>query len=167
MGQVKAIDQRVGFVDKVNFFSKDFLKLCAYLHESEPARETFTKRLYAQMVSSSKLLEDFLDFHGAKNSSDWYYYRELVSSVRNLSEASYSQKHIYIRLPFYDLGNTTDFEKAGYVTHKFLINCLRTVCRLATQEAKRLDVALPSEPFVWDDFPGIPTEARLESDIDD
>jgi phosphotransferase system HPr-like phosphotransfer protein len=167
MGPVKAVGQCVDFVGKVNFFSKDFLKLCSYLHDGEPRRETFTKRLYAQMVSSSKLLEDFLDFHGAKSSSDWYYYRELVSSVRNLSEASYSQKHIYIRLPFYDLGNTAGFEEAGYATHRFLINWLRKICLLATQEAKRLHIALPSEPFVWDDFPGIATETRLESDIDD
>jgi hypothetical protein len=167
MGQVTAIDQGVSFVDKVNFFSKDFLKLCAYLHESEPSRETFTKKLYAQMVSSSKLLEDFLDFHGAKKSSEWYYYRELVSTVRNLSEASYSQKHIYIRSPFYNLEDTARFEEAGYITHKFLINWLRTVSYMASKEAERLDIGLPSEPFVWDDFPGIPTEGRLESDIDD
>jgi hypothetical protein len=167
MGQVAPIDQSVSFVDRANFFSKDFLKLCVYLHESEPDRETFTKRLYAQMVSSSKLLEDFLDFHGAKNSSEWYYYRELVSSVRNLSEASYSQKHIYIRLPFYNLKDTGRFEESGYATHKFLINWLRTVCFQASEEAKRLDIELPSEPFVWDDFPGIPTKTRLESDIDD
>ena len=84
MGQIEAVPQCLDFVEKINFFSREFLKLCTYLHEGQPARETFTKRLYALMVSSSKLLEDFLDFHGAKNSSEWYYYRELVSSVRNL-----------------------------------------------------------------------------------
>ncbi len=167
MGLVTAIQQSVDFVDKVNFFSEDFLKLCSYLHETEPSRKTFTKILYAQMVSSSKLLEDFLDFHGAKNSSEWYYYRELVSTVRNLSEASYSQKHIYIRLPFYGLADTSKFEEAGYATHKFLIDSLRTASRNALEEARRLKIKLPAKRFVWDDFPGIPTGARLESDISD
>lgn len=167
MAQVTAIDKGFGFIDKASFFSRDFLKLCTYLHERQPSRETFTKKLYAQMVSSSKLLEDFLDFHGAKNSSEWYYYRELVASIRNLSEASYTQKHIYIRLPFYGLKEIDRFEEAGYSTHKFFINWLRTVCYKATEEAKRLKIEVPASNFVWDDFPGIPTQGRLQSDIDD
>jgi len=119
------------------------------------------------MVSSSKLLEDFLDFHGAKNSTEWYGYRELVSSIRNLSEASYTQKHIYIRLPFYGLPHADRFEDAGYTTHKYLINWLRTVCYKATREARRLGIEVPRERVVWEDFPGIPTQERLLSDIDD
>ncbi len=156
-----------GFSEKVRFFSQDFLNYCAYLCESEPARETFTKRLYARMVSSSKVLEDFLDFHGAKKSSDWYYYRELVSSVRNLSAASYSQKHIWIRLPFYGLKDTDEFEQAGYETHKFLIDSLRGICCRTLAEAGRLNIKLPLVRFAWEDFPGIQTPTRLESDMDD
>lgn len=167
MRQAVVIERESDFTEKLHLFSGDVLKLCAYLYETEPARETFTKRLYAQMVASSKLLEDFLDFHGAKNSSKWYYYRELVSSVRNFAEASYSQKHIWIRLPFYGLADVHAFEEAGYRTHKFLISSLRAICYRALEEAKHLNIALPSNRFVWDDFPGIPTNSRLESDIDD
>jgi phosphotransferase system HPr-like phosphotransfer protein len=159
--------QHSTFSEKVSFFSEDFLKLCAYIHETEPTRETFTKRFYAQMVSSSKLLEDYLDFHGAKNNLGWYYYRELVASVRNRAEAGYSQKHIYIRLPFYNLLGTERFEDAGYATHKFLSSSLRAICRNAMKEAGRLGIKFPSDRVVWDDFPGIPTETRLESDIDE
>ena len=115
MRQAVVIERESDFTEKLHLFSGDFLKLCAYLYETEPVRETFTKRLYAQMVASSKLLEDFLDFHGAKNSSKWYYYRELVSSVRNFSEASYSQKHIWIRLPFYGLADVHAFEQRGHL----------------------------------------------------
>lgn len=167
MRRVAAIEHESDFAEKLHLFSRDFLKLCAYLYKTEPVRETFTKRLYAQMVASSKLLEDFLDFHGAKNSSKWYYYRELVSSVRNLSETSYSQKHIWIRLPFYNLKDTHAFEEEGYTTHKFLINSLRAICYRVLEEARRLNIAFPSKRFVWDDFPGIPTNSRFESDIDD
>jgi hypothetical protein len=119
------------------------------------------------MLSTSKVLEDFLDFHGAKNSSEWYYYRELVSSVRNLTAACYSQKHIYIRLPFYNLKDTHAFEKAGYETHKFLITSLRAICRRTLGEAKRLNIEMPLQRFSWDDFPGVPSSTRLGFDIDD
>lgn len=167
MPQAIAAQKNAGFLEKLHFFSREFLNYCAYVCEGEPARETFTQRLYAPMVSSSKVLEDFLDFHGAKNSSEWYYYRELVSSVRNLSEACYSQKHIWIRLPFYNLTDTDEFERAGYETHKFLITSLRAICFSALAEAKRLNIKLSVRPFVWEDFPGLPTDTRLESDIDD
>ena len=167
MRQAIAMQQEGIVVEKIHLFSEDFLKCCTYLCESEPSRETFTKRLYAQMVSNSKLLEDLLDCHGAKNNSRWYYYRELVSSVRNLSESCYSLRHLWIRLPFYNLTDTDRFEQLGYATHKFLISCLREICSRALEEARRLQIKLPSERFVWEDFPGIRTDASLESDIDD
>jgi len=84
MPRAIAAQKKAGFLEKLHFFSREFLDYCAYVCEGEPARETFTQKLYAPMVSSSKVLEDFLDFHGAKNSSEWYYYRELVSSVRSV-----------------------------------------------------------------------------------
>ncbi len=167
MQQTKVVQHKADFAEKVQVFSEEFLRCCVYVCETESARETFTKRLYARMVSSSKLLEDFLDFHGAKNNSNWYYYRELVSSVRNLSEASYSQKHISKRLPLYDLAKTEGFEEGGYATHKFLINSLRKISINALKAARRLHIDLPEDRFSWDDFPGIATETRLEFDIDD
>ena len=167
MQETKVVQHKADFAEKVQVFSEEFVRCCVYICETESARETFTKRLYARMVSSSKLLEDFLDFHGAKNNSNWYYYRELVSSVRNLSEASYSQKHISKRLPLYDLAKTEGFEEGGYATHKFLINSLRKISRNALKASRRLHINLPEDRFSWDDFPGIATETRLEFDIDD
>jgi len=167
MTERTAIHANVAFSEKVNIFSRDFLKCCLYISKTEPTRETFTKQLYAKMVSTSKLLEDFLDIHGAKNNVHWYYYRELVSSVRNLSEASYSQKHIAKRLPMYGLEETEGFRERGYTTHKFLISSLRKISQNALTEAERLQIELPKSRFEWDDFPGISTESRLEFDIDD
>ena len=155
------------FAEKAQTFSEGFLKCCIYVCETEGARETFTKRLYANMIATSKLLEDFLDSHGAKNNSNWYYYRELVSTVRNLSEATYSQKHIAKRLPLYELADTEAFEESGYATHRFLVNALRLICRNALKEAERLGIKLPSERFSWEDFPGITTQTSLDMDIDD
>jgi phosphotransferase system HPr-like phosphotransfer protein len=167
MQRASAVQHKAGFAEKVQVFSDEFLKCCIYVCETESARETFTKRLYAKMVSSSKLLEDFLDFHGAKNNSNWYYYRELVSTVRNLSEASYSQKHISKRLPLYNLAKTEGFEVSGHATHKFLVESLRKTSRNAIGTARRLHINLPEVHFTWDDFPGISTQTPLEFDIDD
>ncbi len=170
MGRQKAVTVKhdAGFAEKIHLFSEEFLRCVIYIRETEPARETFTKRLYAKMVSSSKLLEDFLDIHGAKNNSNWYYYRELVSTVRNLSEASYSQKHIFKRFPIYNLAETEEgFEGGGYATHKFLVSSLRRISRSAIREAKRLGIEFPEDRFSWDDFPGIASQIVLNADIDD
>ncbi len=167
MQKPKTVQGNGDFADKIQVFSEEFLKCCIYVCETQATRETFTKKLYAKMVSSSKLLEDLLDFHGAKNNSRWYYYRELVSSVRNLSESSYSQKHISKRLPFYDLAHAEGFEESGYATHKFLISSLREICRNTIKEARLLKIRLPEDGFLWEDFPGIATETPLEFDIDD
>jgi len=161
------VDHKAGFSEKAQIFSEEFLQCCIHICKTERERETFTKKLYAKMVSSSKLLEDFLDFHGAKNNSNWYYYRELVSSVRNLSEASYSQKHISKRFPLYDLAETEGFEEAGHTTHKFLIESLKRISRNVLKEARRLQIKLPEGRFSWDYFLGISTQTSLEFDIDD
>ncbi len=167
MQEASAVQHKAGFAEKVQVFSEEFLRCCIYICETESSRETFTKRLYAKMVASSKLLEDLLDFHGAKNNSNWYYYRELVSTVRNLSEASYSQKHISKRLPLYDLAKTEGFLGGGHATHKFLVNSLRKISLNALEAAGRLHINLPEDRFSWDDFPGIATQTTLEFDIDD
>jgi phosphotransferase system HPr-like phosphotransfer protein len=119
------------------------------------------------MIASSKLLQDVLDSHGAKNNSRWYYYRELVSTIRNFSEASYSQKHISKRVTMYDLIETAGFEEGGYLTHKFLVNSLRSIACFALREAARLKIKMPEDRFSWEDFPGITTQSSLEFDIDD
>ncbi len=167
MQEALAVKEDAAFAERARVFSSEFLKCCIYICKTESNRETFTKSLYAKMVSSSKLLEDFLDIQGAKNNSNWYYYRELVSSVRNISEASYSQKHISKRLPIYDLTETEGFEESGYMTHKFLVNALRRISRNALKEAKRLDIEFPKERFLWDDFPGIAAHSPLEPDMRD
>lgn len=156
-----------GFPEKVQLFSEEFLQCCIYLCKSQPDRETFTQGLYAKMSGSSQLLEDFLDLNGAKNNSKWYFYRELVSSVRNLSGACYTQKHIAMRLPMYNLTQSPEFEAAGYDIHKFLITCLRTVCILALNESGKVGINMPRDAFAWEDFPGLNTSGRLDANIDD
>jgi hypothetical protein len=155
------------FQEKINTFSYDYLKCCKYLSEVEPARETFTKKLYAEMIATSKLLEDFLDVHGAKNNYDWYFYRELVASVRNLAAVAYSLKHIFNRLPFYELARETDFKEQGFKTHKFLVSALRNVSIASLEEAERLHICIPPDSFSWEDFPGIFTGQLLDFNIAD
>ena len=113
------------------------------------------------------LLEDFLDFHGAKNNKDWYYYRELAAAVRHLSLGANFQKHLSNRLLFYDLSDYSDFQKDGEVTLEFLTQTLAKMAPVILEEARLHHVLIPEDQFSNDDFPSITTSDLLRYDIDD
>ena len=160
-------DFNIAFAEKVRIFSYDYLKCFKYISDFDSPKHGFTKRLYSKLISTSQLLEDFLDFHGAKNNSNWYFYRELTAAVRHLSLASYSYRHISNRLVFYDLVNTESFEKEGEATLDFLASSIMKMAPVILDEAKHLNIPIPDETFNAAYFPTIPTSEMLDYNIDD
>lgn len=158
---------KITFAEKVRLISNDYLRCCGYLSQGSIQTHAFTKKLYSELVSTSQVLEDFLDFHGAKNNEDWYLYRELAAAVRHLSLGGYSQKHITNRLGFYDLPEAQEFEEAGLKTSLFLNECLQKLAPAIIEEAKKLGIAIPEKPFGPEDFPGTTTGDMLPYTIDD
>jgi phosphotransferase system HPr-like phosphotransfer protein len=157
----------ISFSEKLRVFSHEYLKCCNYIAHFDISRYVFTKKLYSKLISCSQLLEDFLDFHGAKNCANWYFYRELSAAVRHLSLGGYSQKHISNRLGFYDLVETDDFRAKGYATLDFLTKALINLAPLILEEARRLGIPIPDESFDPAEFPGVATSEMLAYDIDD
>ena len=155
------------YAEKVRIFSNDYLKCCRYISSVDRHEVAFTQKLYSTLVSSSMLLEDFLDFHGAKNNKNWYYYRELTAAVRHLSLAANFQKHISNRLVFYDLADIGDFPKQGETTLTFLNSALIKMAPVILKEAQRLKIKMPQSQYTAADFPGIVTDQMLDYDIDD
>ncbi|MFO7963610.1 MAG: HPr family phosphocarrier protein [Desulfobacterales bacterium] len=165
--QAKGAYCDISFFQKVKLFSHDYLKCCLYIASVDDSHHAFTKKLYSKLIADSQLLEDFLDYHGAKNNTEWYYYRELAAAVRHLSLASYSQKHIQNRMAFYDLRETREFEKSGRLTMAFLTRCLMKLAPAILEEAGRLKIRMPAKGFDHSDFPGITTPEVLDYNIDD
>jgi hypothetical protein len=157
------------FMEKVHRFSRDYLKCCLFILGPSAPRQgyAFTKKLFSKLIGTSQVLEDFLDFHGAKNNKDWHLYRELSAAVRHLSLGGYSQKHILNRLVFYDLGGDDAFEREGQRTLDFLTHSLIKVAAVILDEARRLGISIPRDDFAASDFPGIVTGTSLEFNIDD
>ncbi len=155
------------FEKKVQIFSNDYLKCCIYISTIGDPKNEFTKKLYSKLISASMLLEDFLDYHGAKNNKDWYFYRELSAAVRHLSLGANFQKHLTNRLAFYDLSEYSDFKKEGEVTLDFLTKTLMKMAPVILEEARLHNIAIPQDRFVADDFPSITTRELLRYDIDD
>jgi len=157
----------ISFNRKVRIFSHDYLKCCRYISGMKDPKNEFTKKLYSKLISSSLLLEDFLDFHGAKNNKDWYFYRELSAAVRHLSLSANFQKHLSNSLLFYDLPDYSDFQKDGEATLGFLTKTLIKMAPVILEEAGRHTIPIAEDHFNADDFPGITTSDFLQYDIDD
>ena len=157
----------ISFTEKVRIFSHDYLKCCIYISNFKSSRYLFTKMLFSKLISASQVLEDFLDFHGAKNNKNLYFYRELSAAVRHLSLGGYSQTHILNRLDFYGLPDSETFEKLGTDVLYFLRKSLTRMAPVIIKEAQRLDIPLPEDSYNMDDFPGIITGETLDYDIDD
>ena len=95
-----------------------------YIVDESTSGARFTQKFYSTLASSSTLLEDFLDYHGAKNNRNWYFFRELTAGMRHIGLASNFQKHISNRLRYYDLPDSADFEREGEASLRFLNQCL-------------------------------------------
>ena len=78
---------QITFNEKVGIFTHDYLILCRFLADREATPGILSKKIYSALISASQLLEDFLDFHGAKNNADWFFFRELSAAIRHLSLA--------------------------------------------------------------------------------
>ena len=146
--------------------SFDYLKACLYILK-HTHKDNFTKKVYLRLIGSSQLLEDFLDFHGAKNNKIWYYYRELAATVRHLSLGGYTQKHILNRLFFYDLPGTEEFKKQGEETLMFLNKTLVKAASVIMKEANNLNIKIPEKTYNSNFFPSVLTNDTLSYDIDD
>lgn len=157
----------ISFAEKVRFYSYDYLKCFLYLVNCDTTENIFTKSLYSKLITSSHLLEDFLDFHGAKNNSNWYFYRELAAAIRHISMGGYAQNHIVNRLVFYDIHDKENFSENGEVTLSFMTNSLMKLAPAIIEEARRLNIELPKKGFKARHFPGIITGEMLEQDFED
>ena len=157
----------ISFAEKVRFYSHDYLKCFMYLVECNSPENVFTKSLYSKLITCSHLLEDFLDFHGAKNNSQWYFYRELAAAIRHISMGGYAQKHIANRSIFYDIHDKESFIENGEVALEFMTNSLMKMAPAIIEEARRLNIELPKKAYKSLHFPGITTGEMLEHDFED
>jgi phosphotransferase system HPr-like phosphotransfer protein len=155
------------FLEKVSVFSHDCFKCCLYLMDAETGQGFFTQKFYSTLASASTMLEDFLDYHGAKNNKNWYIFREFTAALRHIGLASNFQRHIGNRLRHYDLPDSAEFQNEGEGVLAFLDDCLKQVAPALLKEARRLNIELPEDRFSRADFPSIQSSDLLEYDIDD
>ncbi len=163
-----ALSCDISFKEKANLFSFEYLKCILYILDVRSEEYLLTKKLYSKLITASHLLEDFLDFHGAKNNREWIFYRELSAAVRHLSLAGYSQKHIFNRIKFYEFeAEYEGFAQEARDTLLMIQGSLQIAAPVIIKEARRLKIDVPEKGYEPVFFPGIATGEQLEYNIDD
>lgn len=159
----------ISFKEKINIFSFEYLKCILFVTELNDPEYIFTKKLYSKLITTSHILEDFLDFHGAKKNKEWVFYRELSATIRHLSLACYSQRHVLNRFKFYTFEDNdyTTFKLEAIDTLKILQQAIKLAAPVVLEEAGRLDITLPSRGYNLSYFPGISSTQQLDHNIDD
>lgn len=166
------------FTEKACAFSHELLRSCLLLTSPKVSEFIFTKMFYMKLISSSQLLEDFLDYHGAKNNRNWYFFRELAAGIRHLSKAGYSLKHVINRINFYefselpefiDIGNVTlqEFIDAVNLTLDFFTQTLTAMAPVIIEEARRLEIPIPTKGYSFTRFPRVVSKEILAYNIND
>jgi phosphotransferase system HPr-like phosphotransfer protein len=159
----------ISFKEKANIFSFEYLKCLLFINNLESDDYLFTKKLYSKLITTSHILEDFLDFHGAKKNKEWVFYRELSASVRHISLACYSQRHLLNRFKFYQIenGHQDMFKLEALDTLRIIQDSLKLAVPVILDEAKRLDITIPETGYNLSYFPGITSSQHLDHNIDD
>jgi len=159
----------ISFKEKVNIFSFEYLKCILFVDELDDDTYVFTKKLYSKLITTSRILEDFLDFHGAKKNKEWVFYRELSATIRHIAMACYSQRHILNRFKFYSFEENQHetFKLEAFDTLKILQESIKLAAPVIIGEARRLDINIPETGYNLSYFPGISSTQQLDHNIDD
>ncbi len=165
MGSKLETISRAEFIELVDSFADELLDICQFFVSQHDEKLPDTERLFARLGYASKLVEDLLDYHGAKNNQLWYKYRELVASILNFSAAAFTMKHIVSRISFYEIGADSSFIFASQLVHRFLINTLTNLCQELIAETKKLGLKLSQPTLVREQFANLSSNRFLEFDI--
>jgi phosphotransferase system HPr-like phosphotransfer protein len=165
MGPTLKILSHSEFIELIVSFADELLDICQFFVSQADATLPDSERLFARLSYASKLVEDLLDYHGAKNNQVWYKYRELVASILNFSAAAFTMKHIVSRISFYEIGANDSFITASQVVHRFLINTLTNLCQELIVETKKLGLNLAPPTLVREQFTNLSSNSFLKFDI--
>lgn len=106
-------------------------------------RRALPGSLCGYITVEARLLQDFLDEHGAKYNRTWYRFREWVSVIGTLAYVSYLLDHLRRRHELVE--GEGPFARETEQVRALLEQTLRRAFSQALQEAQRLGLGVPQE----------------------
>lgn len=154
-------------MQRVQAFASDYLRACHYLIKEQDPEAIFPQKLIGGLVSEALLLEEFLDWYGAKNNNKWYFFRELCAAMLHIGNANKYLTYLVYRLDSYDLPESENY-KESLERYIVIINKMMIVIsKMVLEECALIELKLPPGLLQKRDFPEVMGGDLLEFDIDD
>jgi len=146
----------------------DILRISQCLADRKIVQKLLNKRLFYVIYVTARELEDFLDDHGAKNNSTWYYFRELVASARAFGFVAFLVEYIETR--YISVQNKEIFQDYFNKTKKnkqYFKRVLIHIFKLIQEEAHRLNISFPPKGLGEKYYYDIPPNKILPPTLDE
>lgn len=154
------------FVPLVQTTSTRLFKILNYLDKN---RSQPTRKFFSNLMTEAEFVEFFLDDYGARENIRWFFFAELVASIRNYGISSFHLKHVIDRYSDYDPKDSEEFrrdflEEAEKVLLIFgkIIHRLYTMLR---KEAASLGMEITVEQARDEEFKEIQVTSKLPRNI--
>lgn len=131
------------FITLAEYASRDFFNKVTFLeHNSFKPNKSY----YSHLLTSTDLLEVFLDNSGARGNKNWLFFTELIASIRNFVIAASQLQHILDRYEGYDIGipeeESKEFLKEASYTMNFFTNTLKQMVKAVKDEGKKIGLTI-------------------------
>lgn len=80
-------------------YAHGLLSQCMVVEGVNPERMIRSRAFLSMLIANARMLEDFLDDHGARRNKRWFYFRELVATARGFGQTGYLIVFIQKRYP--------------------------------------------------------------------
>lgn len=162
---LKKIITEKEFLPIVEQASVNFFKVINCLKKDSPGSKTF----YANLFNEADLFEDFLDNHGARENKSWFYFTELVASIRNFAIAGLQLRHILDRFYHYKLEDSKEdaskFHREANSAMNFINNSVLDLFGIQKKEATKNGMKHPKECYIDRAFSKIHISRRLPKNL--
>ena len=103
-----------------------------------------SKKLFGMFIQHLQSFESFLDDHGARLNKTWFYFSELIASMRNLGIVAYLLHHIFHRYDHYKISeiekSSSDFIEETSRTLDIINQFIKKLFTACVEEAKELRI---------------------------
>ncbi|MBI3793252.1 MAG: hypothetical protein HY280_00810 [Nitrospinae bacterium] len=132
-------------------------------------RRNFNNQFYFNLLNEAEKLEVFLDDHGAKENITWYYFREIIASIRNCAIAAFQLSHILNRYGDYHPAEpaqySAEFLSQGADAMAHLNNFVAVLGNEAVAELKKLGCEVCMTTPGIPDYKDIGSVAKLPRNL--
>ncbi|MGA1839190.1 MAG: HPr family phosphocarrier protein [bacterium] len=137
------------FLSVAQRYAQGLLSQCLIIKDKKSAIKIANRNFLSILIANARLLEDFLDDHGARRNRKWFYFRELVATARGFGQTGYLIVFIQKRYSpdSLELKDFSEFFQGLDQVKHFHIKALTYIFNKLLSHASKLGIELPDSHF--------------------